>query len=87
MWAELLHDQEEAVLILEGLVDFDDVRVIEDGHNFDLVDEDSRVFDSSLGDAFDDPQVVWEGFLTGLINDAIGPSADFLRGSGGTLMN
>ena len=53
--------------------------VIEESHNFELVDKSHRIFASPFGDAFDDSGPVGEHFLSGLVSNSIGPSSDFLH--------
>lgn len=61
--------------------------VIEQGHNFDLIDKDSRVFNFSFGDTLDNSRMVGENFLFGLINNSICPPSNLLNGVVDTLMN
>jgi hypothetical protein len=63
------------------------VRVIEQRHDLELVDEGGRVLDSAFGNAFDDPGAIGEDPLLDLIDDAIGSSSHFLLLSSCTFMN
>lgn len=67
------------MLILICFVDLDDVRVVEKSHDFELIDQGCRIFDSPFGNAFDNSGSVWENSLPDLIDYSIGTSPDFLH--------
>lgn len=75
MGGGVLDDEEEGVAVLVGLVEFDDVRVVQFAHDADFVDETGGVLDSAFGEAFDDSGGVGEEPLPGEVDSAVGTSS------------
>lgn len=49
-----LEDKEETAFVLKSLINFNDVRMVEVGSNFELIDENAGIFNFSFGYSFDD---------------------------------
>ena len=76
--AALLCNDEEVLLVLEGLVDLDDLRVVEGRQNAILVDDILRVLDKLLLDALDSPHEIRVILHFCLINGGKRTTADDL---------
>jgi hypothetical protein len=70
--------QVQIFFILEGLVEPDDHGVVKLPQDLNLILKTFWVFDHFLGDEFDDTVSMRRFFKPGLVDDAIGPSAEYL---------
>lgn len=74
----LLKDHEEVVIVLEGFVDFDDLRVVESAEDGVLGENAGWILDELLFDALDSPHGVGVIFHFGLVDSRKGPAANYL---------
>ena len=74
----LLCNDEEVLLVLEGLVDLDDLRMVKRRQNAILVDDILRVLDKLLLDALDSSHKIRVILHFGLVNGGKRTTADDL---------
>lgn len=84
MVKRVLGDEEDVLVVLEGLVELDAGGVVERLQDFDLIEEEFWLLDVLLGDFLDGPPV-GAALLLSLVDHSVCALAEFLRGAAGTL--